>query len=74
MSRNAFDRLAREQNEAEDLREIARMERTSDDAADEAQWTAGQRIAAQRYKHPDCNDPEHPGCFRCQGNEQEEGL
>lgn len=25
-----------------------------------------RRYRAQLYAHPDCRDPEHPGCDRCE--------
>lgn len=72
MSRNAFDQCAREIEEAEDLRSIARMERTADDAADDAEYMANRRHAARLFAHPDCSDPEHPGCHHCNDEEQED--
>lgn len=38
-----------------------------------AQQARAERIyMAQLCSHPDCRDPDHPGCERCCEDEQEE--
>lgn len=36
---------------------------------------AEDRLARQRWArlcaHPDCRDPDHPGCARCEGDDDE---
>lgn len=31
-----------------------------------------RRHMQQLVRHPDCRDPEHPGCTRCRGTEEED--
>ena len=45
-----------------------------DDEDSEAEELAAERRANRRYrlaleKHPDCSDPDHPGCDQCDEND-----
>lgn len=43
------------------------------DAEDEsAEWRHGRRYRQELYKHPDCRDPDHPGCKYCSGEEDDD--
>lgn len=52
---------------------------TQEDYDDEVNDRRAEARAEQRYertlaRHPDCRDPDHPGCTKCRDDEETEGA
>lgn len=41
------------------------------DEDDSAQWRQARRYKQTLARHPDCRDPDHPGCECCEAQDEE---